>query len=499
MRLRAPRYRPSEFRLGTLMGTFEHRFNPRGQGEVLDFSGEGVALAVDSGGTLYLSGDPVPRLCIRHGDATLYDGAAVVRSIRETSGRTVLGLAFQNAFMDLGKVYHLDLRRDLEERFGAFFQDLKALDRISDGFKAWVADARYFLEQLRTRLQAEEKRILHLDHLTRETVSAETVDLVSGVVIQHLAERIATLNHLVEGFSDAQHDLHRSYFQHFLRHLFVEAPFADRCFAKPLGYAGDYELMNMLYRDHREGPTLFGRVLNVFSCNLTAARANINRIDFLRDRLAMHLKERPDASIASVGCGPAREIEELILRYPDLEGYRVTLMDVEPLAVQYCEKVLLARIRETGRRVNIHFIRESVRELIRQRRLDTVLAPQDVVVSAGLFDYFGDRMFQQLLLRFYSLLKPGGHLYVGNVNTTNDSRVMMEYMAEWFLHHRSPEDLQTLAATALPSDAAVEVLWEPSAVNLFLHVTRPWESRPAESPSSESPWRAEGEPPRGPT
>jgi extracellular factor (EF) 3-hydroxypalmitic acid methyl ester biosynthesis protein len=452
--------------------SFEHgHSHHESVGEVVDFSGEGVALAVDAGAALYLSGDPIPRVRIFQNDTTFYDGAAVIRNIRESDGRTIIGLAFQNSFMDLGKVYHLDLRRDLEQRFGAFFSDLRALNVISSRFKAWVADTKYTLDQLRARLLAEEQRISPLDWLTREAIANETVDLVSESVLGHMGERIGELNQLVDGFDESMHDLHRSYFQHHLRHLFIESPFAERCFSKPLGYAGDYELMNMLYRDHREGRSLFGRVLNVFSCSLSAARANINRVIFLRGELAKILRGKPRASIASVGCGPAREINELIVAHPELEGYDVTLLDIEPRAVQYCEKVLLSRLRETGRRVQMHFIRESVRELIRQRRLDSVLNPQDVVVSAGLFDYFGDKMFQRLLLRMYELLKPGGHLYVGNVNTTNDSRIMMEYMAEWFLHHRSPDDLRALA-TVLPSDARAEVVSEPSGVNLFLHVIK---------------------------
>ena len=39
-------------------------------------------------------------------------------------------------------------------------------------------------------------------------------------------------------------------------------PFAARCFHKPLGYAGDFEMMNMLYRNESLGDTLVGRSLS---------------------------------------------------------------------------------------------------------------------------------------------------------------------------------------------------------------------------------------------
>jgi len=40
------------------------------------------------------------------------------------------------------------------------------------------------------------------------------------------------------------------------------SPFAARCFHKPLGYAGDFEMMNMVYRNESLGDTLFGRSLS---------------------------------------------------------------------------------------------------------------------------------------------------------------------------------------------------------------------------------------------
>jgi extracellular factor (EF) 3-hydroxypalmitic acid methyl ester biosynthesis protein len=475
-RLRSSRYRPSDFRLGSLRATFEHCSTPAGEGEVVDFSGQGIALAVDDTAGIFLSGDSLPYLRVFRGRETFYDGPAVVRHVREEKGRLVLGLAFQGAWMDLGKLYQVDLRLDLEERFGAFFEGLAALDRIDPRFKAWVADVQYLLEELRSRLDEEEKRIANLDLLTREATARETVDLVTCALRSHMEARIAELNEIVAGFDEPLHQIHRLYFQRHLKELFLTSPFAQRCLHKPLGYAGDYEVMNMLYRDHREGASLFGRVVNAFSCSLSAARANINRVQYLRGRLAGILRERPCAAIASIGCGPAQEIRDLIAQHPEVNGASVTLLDIEPMAIQYCEKVLLSDLVRSGRNVQVQFIRESVRELIRQERLDEVLEPQDVVVSAGLFDYFGDKMFQRLLTRLYGLLRPGGHLFIGNVNVNNDSRVLMEYMAEWYLHHRSPADLRALARV-LPDGAEVQVQAEPLGVNLFLQISKRAEAR----------------------
>jgi hypothetical protein len=48
----------------------------------------------------------------------------------------------------------------------------------------------------------------------------------------------------------------------------------------------------------------------------------------------------------------------------------------------------------------------------------------------------------------------------------------MELMGNWYLQHRSKDDLMRLADQAGAPGGSVQVLWEPEGVNLFLHVQR---------------------------
>jgi len=471
-RLRSPRYRPAEFRIGVLDATFEHGAT-MATGQVVDFSGEGLALSLeDDGSSLFLAGDRLSCLRVHRGDDVFFNGHAIIRNVRELEGRLVLGIAFENSWLDMGKFYELDMRLDLEQRFSRSFCDIDALSEIDPRFKAWVADVGYVLDELHARLSSEERRIRGLDHLTQDAASKETIEVVTGRLRTYMTARIAELNELVGGLDERGHQVYRAYFQHHLLAKFVdESPFFYRCHAKPLGYAGDYEVMNMVYRDHRLGTSLYGQVLSVFGLGITAARAVANRVPLVSGLVADIARERPISRLTSLACGPAREISEL-LETTALEGSTVTLLDVEPLAIQYCEKVLLSQVRQKERNVQIRFIRESVRQIIRQKRLDAVLDQQDVIVSMGLFDYFGDKLFQQLLLRLYELLRPGGHLIVGNFDHTNDSRFLMEYVMEWYLQYRSADQLRDLASV-LPREAGIRVESEPLGVNLFLHITKP--------------------------
>ena len=65
-----------------------------------------------------------------------------------------------------------------------------------------------------------------------------------------------------------------------LHPLLLCCPFMYRIFAKPLGYAGDYEMMNMIVRNDNEGGSLFAKLLQAYILNQAPAIAVRNRVDY---------------------------------------------------------------------------------------------------------------------------------------------------------------------------------------------------------------------------
>ena len=231
--------------------------------------------------------------------------------------------------------------------------------------------------------------------------------------------------------------------------------------------------MNMLYRDHAEGDSLFAKALNIYAAQEPAAQANINRIGYLR-RLISNVLERASgrrARIASIGCGPAKEIVELLRAEPGLgERLQIALVDQEEQAIRYCERTLGPVAAATGARVE--YIRESVRRLLTERQLLHVLGQRDLIYSAGLFDYLSQRTFSALLSSLYDALSDGGLLVVGNVAEHNPTRWFMEYCLDWFLIHRSREELTELGSRLAPEPSLLTVEAESLGVNLFLSIRR---------------------------
>ena len=82
--------------------------------------------------------------------------------------------------------------------------------------------------------------------------------------------------------------------------------------------------------------------------------------------------------------------------------------------------------------------------------------------------------FETVLGALYRALRPGGRLLVGNVKQ-NPSRWVMEYVLDWFIHHRDGGQLEALGRSLSPAPApvAVRVEAEAEGLNLFLHVQKP--------------------------
>jgi extracellular factor (EF) 3-hydroxypalmitic acid methyl ester biosynthesis protein len=473
-RMRARRLRPQELRVGTVQAQFQHATLGRLSATVEDLSLHGLALVIPGAavrGALLLTGDRLEEITLAAGTARLYQGRGTARHIDERAGDLVVGVALDTSAVDLGQLYRAGQRSDFAERW----QNVKRIAQASDvaaGFKSWVHELRVMLAATEEFLETEERGLCDEDRETAAIARAEYLQVVAPELKAGLEGARKTLAQLVGHLTPEQHAAYRAYCASQLNPYLKQSPFLRRALDKPLGYAGDYEMMNMLYRDPSEGETLLGRALNLCFTDEPAAQANKNRIEYLGAHIRDAVARTPSGRtrIASLGCGPAREIETLLRSSPEL-GARldIALIDQEERAIAHCERTLAPLAASTGARV--HFIRDSLRALLTRDSLAQKLGQRELIYSAGLFDYLDDRLFRRILGVLYTGLAEGGRLAIGNVAAHNPSRWIMEYFAGWFLIHRSVEALLELGSE-LPATAQRRVEAEPSGVNLFLHVQR---------------------------
>jgi extracellular factor (EF) 3-hydroxypalmitic acid methyl ester biosynthesis protein len=474
-RMRARRLRLDESRFGTIYALIRHAELGEQVAAVEDLSLHGLGLVI-TGAARHrqpvLLGDRLELVTLSgHGDE-LFNGHGAVRRIHERGEDLVLGIEVESSAIDLARLHRNGTRADFAERWQSVKRAANAA-HIAPAFKSWVADMGASLAAAQRFLEAEERTLAGEDLRSATIAREEYLAVLAPDLKAKIDEARHALLALVSGLSAAQHADHRAYCTAQLSPFLRQSPFLRRALEKPLGYAGDYEMMNMLYRDPAEGETLLGKALNLCFTDEPAAQANKNRIAYLgaliRRTLAKHDRKR--VRIASLGCGPAREIEALLTESPELgPRLEVALIDQEERAIAYCERTLAPLAARSGAR--IQFIREGLRTLLTKDRLSEKLGHRELIYSAGLFDYLDDRLFSRIVGVLYEAIVGGGRVVIGNVAAHNPSRWVMEYFAEWFLIHRTPDELRALAGGLLPAPTALDVDVEPAGINLFLHVHR---------------------------
>lgn len=248
--------------------------------------------------------------------------------------------------------------------------------------------------------------------------------------------------------------------------VFDASSLLARCFAKPLGYPGDYEMMNMIYAEDADGTGLLGRGLGRYALDMPEGRAVRNRVGYLIDKirgvLARASRERA-VRVLSVAAGPALEIQVLLAAEPKLrEDMHLFLLDQDPRALRHARERISSL---TGSATNITFLCRDIRDVITTGPDE---AGFDLIYSAGLFDYFSDRTARAAATRLFESLAPNGELAIGNFNLGGPSRALMELILDWRLRYRTANDLTALYGT-LGGNLTVEA--EPTGSNLFAVIT----------------------------
>ncbi len=230
-------------------------------------------------------------------------------------------------------------------------------------------------------------------------------------------------------------------------------------YTKPFGYNGDFFIIEKIYQKY-VNPNPKYKKWDEYFHNFPAAIAVVNR-----KTLAIKIFEeinqkfkKDGANIMVLGSGPVSETFEFFEKNPDSK-LKFTMLDLDKRAIAYAKnknKKYLGSMDFTNRNV------------IRY----TPTKKYDLIWSAGLFDYFKAKHFVYLLKKYYEHLNEGGEMIIGNFNVENPSRRIMELLGDWFLYHRSADELKSYAIQAGIEESKIEVIQEPLAINLFLRVKK---------------------------
>ena len=239
---------------------------------------------------------------------------------------------------------------------------------------------------------------------------------------------------------------------------------AERCYAKPRGYAGDFLSIETLYQNRAIGAGRLGPVLDRCFLDLKAAAAVRNRRGLLAEEIANVIAQKRGAvaRVTSLACGPATELFDVFSRIADPSQLSANLIDIDLQALAFvADKRDRAKLQRHMQLINANLVYLATGRQI----ID--LKDQDLIYSIGLTDYFNDKFVIKLLNYIHATLRPGGKVILGNFHPRNPDKAVMDHILDWRLIHRSEADMDRLFLSSSFNRPATNIRFEEQGINLF--------------------------------
>jgi len=177
--------------------------------------------------------------------------------------RNIRGFGEHDVDLDASAISPEQLRSDFAEFARTSISGFKILPE----FKLVVADLQTFLIDLRHWVDQAECGVRRLQTGTRTDGEREVLRSLDSEARPLLARLFERFEESCTRIDSDLRPAHAHYVKRLLHPVVLCAPFMYRSFHKPLGYAGDYEMVNMMMRDPCEGASLFGKAFNVCALN----------------------------------------------------------------------------------------------------------------------------------------------------------------------------------------------------------------------------------------
>ncbi len=409
----------------------------------------------------------------------IYSGRAVVGGLIDAGARHICEVKLD----DLGAETDFFLQPsgtspDGEQAYNRFFRQWQKNYRVSQEFKVQVTDIQAFLVATRQWLEQVEFDLGVSRDSRRPEQKAATLETVARRVIAAFNVQHEKFEELAYAIPEEHYGAHQEFVRRQWQHLFLCSPFGQRTFYKPLGYAGDYEMMNMIHRNQPEGGSPYEKLIHFLLVSQWPAQSVRNRVAHLKDHLlqevARVVRAGRRARVLNVGCGPAREVQDFLKESPLGNHVDFVLLDFNEETLGYASAQINRLKGPFSQQTRVETRQVSVHHLLRQNAHQVHLAADpgyDLIYCGGLFDYLSPPTCQALVNLFYDWLRPGGMVIAANMSDSKPFRNFIELVLDWQLIYRDSGEMLALAPARAREGA--RVITEPTSVNLFLHLRKP--------------------------
>ncbi len=438
------------------------------KGTLLNIHNDMVVFEVYNPYSIVQTSEVLSEFTIKKSKALVYQGKAVVVQLVNTGLMLIVSAHLEEDW--LGQLEHLDLAHS-NNTVAQFLEAWEAHHELLPNFRLVVEEMRSFLFEF--------NRWLNVSQLSSTAQSTtESLERMTQMIwptwlalMQKFEQEAA---HIPEGLAS----IHRTFVQHNLHPLLLPAPIVHRTYTKPLGYSGDYEMINMILRNTFEGETDYAKIvhkLNILPPTpLSVRHRNDIMLDYVLQGAQQAVERQQPFKVLSIACGPAVEIQRFIQQHAALKqpvSITIELLDFNQHTLNETQKKISALLAQTkAPHMQVLYLCESVHTLLKNpQQIEQRLGQYDLIYSGGLFDYLSNQVCTRLLKLFYKWLKPGGKAFTTNMHLAEPERFWMAYVFEWFLIYRNEADMLGWVKNL----GNQRVFADETGINLFLEIEKP--------------------------
>jgi|GEM_PF-6242469 len=181
-------------------------------------------------------------------------------------------------------------------------------------------------------------------------------------------------------------------------------------------FKGDSNIIDLIYH-YGEFGSESTDPLNQYFANLSLAKG----VNYRAELINSVLMSMENKKVASIACGSGKEI-------PSISTNEYHCFDSDPNAIYKLE------LRD----------KQNVKTYCQNVITSPIGKDYDFIYSAGLFDYFNNRLSRRVIKKLLASLKVGGKLLVANADKDAPDQKQMNNLLDWELIYKSKEELASI-------------------------------------------------------
>ncbi|MBE7636345.1 hypothetical protein GUA87_05775 [Sneathiella sp. P13V-1] len=469
-------YRAERFKASTLMQEISPVISLDDDNfEIFDMSMSGLSYFRPASDVVSVSPEKDIPLTLKLGPEEVFSGSGKVRRIEAHESVEKVAIELTKGYLDIQRLMEqhddLAMRRQLREGM----KDISPL--VPSEYKTVISDAVYLLRSVRTTLEQVEHDMPAKAPRREERIQEIILECERDAlkrwreISKKSMEIMTTIRNKPEVMKAA-----KQYTERTLTPELTPGASWKRSYEKPLGYPGDFEVMNYAYNLAMLGETPYEKFCH--RLGTSTGEFITTRMTLVKQKIAELVNNAAhngveQFNIASLGCGPAQEVSNFLRGHAQPVNVNFTLIDQDDDALSYAYNNAYPQVVQLDGKATVNCLHATFLEFLAAGNLFKKLDNQDMIYAVGLVDYLTDKRAARLVKDLYKNLNPGGTLMIGSMYDSDSSlEWQVEMITDWQLEYRDEENMLNMA-NSLPEDAVRKTIVDKTGHCIILMVTKP--------------------------